>query len=258
MQRGDGPDETKRLPRAGGPPGLCETQPIGAPTRSLGAPGGTALGGRYRLTGVLGAGGDDVHRAVDMRLNRPVAVQIFRSGADPGAEHLFGEQAQVLANLSHPALIPVHDFGVEPNCAYLVSELVEGPTLRGLLDRERVPLVETARIGAEIANVLAHLHSQGVVHGEVDPSNVLLDHGRRVRLGGVGVSRLAGATGLTAGHPAGGYPAPSSCAVTTSVRRPTSTRSASCCWRRSPATGSAPASNRRRFRGTWRTRSAGC
>ncbi|NMI01903.1 serine/threonine protein kinase [Pseudonocardia sp. K10HN5] len=162
------------------------------------APDDPVLDGRYRLTGLLGTGGmADVHRAVDLRLNRPVAVKIFRPGTDPAGEQRFHDEAQTLANLNHPGLIPVHDFGIEHHRAYLVMELVEGPTLRAQLDRERLPLGEVARIGSGIANVLAYVHTQGVVHRDVKPSNVLLDHGRRVRLADFGISRLAGATGLT-------------------------------------------------------------
>ncbi|WP_214367249.1 serine/threonine-protein kinase [Pseudonocardia sp. H11422] len=176
----------------GGPAGPEPTRVLGGPH----APGGPVLGGRYRLTGLLGTGGmADVHRAVDLRLDRPVAVKVFRPGTDP--DQRFHEEARTLANLNHPGLIAVHDFGVEQHRAYLVMELVEGPTLRALLDREHLSPAEVARIGSDIATVLAHVHSQGVVHRDVTPSNVLLDHGRRVRLSDFGISRLADASGLT-------------------------------------------------------------
>ncbi len=170
-----------------------------------GSPGGQVLGGRYRLERLLGAGGmADVHRATDLRLNRPVAVKIFRPGTDPDGEQRFHEEAQVLANLNHPGLVSVHDFGVERHHAYLVMELVTGSTLREVLDQQRLPLDEVARIGTDLADVLAYVHDQGVVHRDVKPSNVLLGRDGRVRLADFGVSRLVGATGLTSADAAVG------------------------------------------------------
>lgn len=220
MQQGGGPDETHRFQGPGGGPdetrqvggsrGPDATRHIGGSggpdaTRRMGAPGapggpgGPVLGDRYRLEGLLGAGGmADVHRATDLRLNRPVAVKIFRPGTDPDGEQRFGEEAQTLANLSHPGLVAVHDSGVEDHRAYLVMELVDGPTLREVLDQQRLPLEEVTRIGTDLADVLTYVHEQGVVHRDVKPSNVLLNRDGRVRLADFGISRLAGASGLTA------------------------------------------------------------
>lgn len=224
MQHGDGPDETRRFPepgrharpdetrRVGGAGGSDETRRLGGPdaTRRLGGPGepgGPVLGGRYRLEVLLGAGGmADVHRATDLRLNRPVAVKIFRPGTDPDGEQRFHEEAQVLANLNHPGLVSVHDFGVEQHRAYLVMELVDGPTLREVLDQQRLPIGEVARVGTDLADVLAYVHEQGVVHRDLKPSNVLLGRDGRVRLADFGVSRLVGATGLTSADTAVGTP----------------------------------------------------
>lgn len=213
MQQGGGPDETRRYQgpagdptrRLGGPGGQDETQHLGG-----GPPGpggaGPVIGGRYRLEGFLGAGGmADVHRATDLRLRRPVAVKMFRPGTDPDGERRFHEEAQVLANLSHPGLVAVHDFGVEQHRGYLVMELVDGPTLREVLDRGPLPLAEVARIGADVANVLAYVHEQGVVHRDVKPSNVLLGrHDGRVRLADFGIARLLDATRLTSADAAVG------------------------------------------------------
>lgn len=193
-----GPDATRRIGGPDGPGGPPATRRMGGPG-DPGGPGGPVLGGRYRLEGLLGAGGmADVHRATDLRLNRPVAVKIFRPGTDPDGEQRFHEEAQMLANLSHPGLVAVHDSGIEDHRAYLVMELVDGPTLREVLDQQRLPLEEVTRIGTDLAGVLAYVHEQGVVHRDVKPSNVLLGRGGRVRLADFGISRLAGASGLTA------------------------------------------------------------
>ncbi|MDN5751127.1 MAG: serine/threonine protein kinase [Pseudonocardia sp.] len=156
------------------------------------------LGGRYRLEGLLGAGGmADVHRAEDLRLHRPVAVKVFRPGTDPDGERRFREEAQLLANLRHPGLVAVHDFAVEQQRAYLVMELVDGPTLGAELARERYEPASATQVGLELARVLAYVHGEGVVHRDVKPSNILVDHDGRFRLADFGISRLVGASRLT-------------------------------------------------------------
>lgn len=190
-------------------PGSDPTRRIPDPTRRLDGPppeaartdrfdGYPVLGGRYRLEGLLGAGGmADVHRAEDLRLHRPVAVKVFRPGTDPDGERRFREEAQLLANLRHPGLVAVHDFAVEQQRAYLVMELVDGPTLGAELARERYEPASATQVGLELARVLAYVHGEGVVHRDVKPSNILVDHDGRFRLADFGISRLVGASGLT-------------------------------------------------------------
>ncbi|MBW0111992.1 serine/threonine protein kinase, partial [Pseudonocardia sp. KRD-182] len=195
----------------GGPvqPGSDPTRRIPDPTRRLdgppteridpgGAGPGTVLGGRYRLEGLLGSGGmADVHRAEDLRLNRPVAVKVFRPGTDPDGERRFAEEARTLAGLRHPGLVAVHDYAVEHGRAYLVMELVDGPTLARELTREPYDAESATRVGLELAQVLAYVHGEGVVHRDVKPSNVLVDRDGRMRLADFGIARLVGNSGLT-------------------------------------------------------------
>lgn len=189
-----GSDPTRRIPdptrRLDGPP------PADGPTDRLA--GYPVLGDRYRLEGLLGTGGmADVHRAEDLRLHRPVAVKVFRPGTDPDGERRFREEAQLLANLRHPGLVAVHDFAVEQHRAYLVMELVDGPTLGAELARERYDPATATQVGLELARVLAYVHGEGVVHRDVKPSNILVDRDGRFRLADFGISRLAGASRLT-------------------------------------------------------------
>jgi serine/threonine protein kinase len=203
VQGNDGTDATRRF-RAPHGPDLARRPggpPWGGPqaTRRLDGPGDGLLGGRYRLEGRIGAGGmADVHRATDLRLQRSVAVKIFRPGADPDDERRFHQEAWTLANLNHPGLVAVHDFAVEDHRAYLVMELAEGPTLDDVLARERLSPDEITRIGADLADVLAYIHEEGVVHRDVKPSNLLSDRDGRIRLADFGISRLVGGTALTA------------------------------------------------------------
>ncbi|MHA6779698.1 serine/threonine-protein kinase [Pseudonocardia saturnea] len=190
-----GQDPTRRIPdqtrRLDGSP----TERIAPTDRFDGYP---VLGGRYRLEGLLGAGGmADVHRAEDLRLHRPVAVKVFRPGTDPDGERRFRSEAQTLAGLRHPGLVAVHDFAVEGGRAYLVMELVDGPTLAAELQREPYDAESATRVGLELAQVLAYVHGEGVVHRDIKPSNVLVDHDGRMRLADFGIARLVDTSGLT-------------------------------------------------------------
>ncbi len=185
-------DPTRRIPgatrRFDGPP------PATGPAPAL----GRVLGGRYRLDGLLGSGGmADVYRAEDQRLHRAVAVKLFRPGTDPDGERRFEQEAQTLAGLRHPGLVALYDVGVEQGHAFLVMELVDGPTLAQELTRERYDTAGVTQIGLELARVLSHVHDEGVVHRDVKPSNILVEQDGRVRLADFGISQLAGTSGLT-------------------------------------------------------------
>ncbi|QCB93104.1 serine/threonine-protein kinase [Cellulomonas shaoxiangyii] len=140
------------------------------------------LAHRYVLGDPLGQGGSaQVFRATDSRLDRSVAVKIFRlDGASPTQVRRYAHEARVLAELSHPSLVALLDVGADvlPGVgpvAFLVMELVEGRTLRQLLEADG-PLdpATTADVGRQLAHALTHAHAAGVVHRDVKPSNVLV------------------------------------------------------------------------------------
>ncbi|MFG1811564.1 serine/threonine-protein kinase [Streptomyces sp. NPDC049040] len=152
---------------------------------------GDVLDERYRLDEVLGAGGTaDVFRAMDLKLRREVAVKVFRPGATAVSAARFGEEAVLLARLTHPALVAVYDTGRYLGGAYVVMQLVKGVTLRERLSEGRLPPAQAARIGAQLASALAHAHAAGIVHRDVKPSNVLLGPGDAPYLADFGISRL--------------------------------------------------------------------
>ncbi|MFR9731821.1 serine/threonine-protein kinase [Saccharopolyspora sp. MS10] len=156
------------------------------------------LGGRYRLGRRLGHGGMSVvYRALDTRLGRPVAVKVFRSDADETSRRRFEDEARLLAGLSHPGLVAVHDAGAESGEGepYLVMQLVEGRTLTSVLADGPLEPERVAELGRRLSEVLAYVHGNGIVHRDVKPSNVLITEDGRVFLADFGISRLADAVG---------------------------------------------------------------
>ncbi|MFT7841728.1 protein kinase [Saccharothrix sp. BKS2] len=158
----------------------------------------TLLAGRYRLDRLIGCGGmADVHRAWDLELGRAVAVKVFRPGDDLTAGRRFDNEARVLAGLSHPGLVPVHDAGRDQGLAFVVLALVEGGTLRDRLAAGPLVPDEVRALGVRLAEALEHVHSCGVVHRDVKPSNVLVDTAGTAYLADFGLARLVDATRLT-------------------------------------------------------------
>jgi tRNA A-37 threonylcarbamoyl transferase component Bud32 len=159
---------------------------------------GALLRHRYRLQDVIGKGRlAGVWRARDEELDRPVAVKILRPrhAADPGVIDRFRTEAAAAAALEHPNVVPIHEFGVDGETAYIVMPLIEGPDLRALVDRHgQLPVDHALRIARSVAGALDAAHARGLVHGDLKPSNILLDADGEPRLVDFGLGRV-----LTAG-----------------------------------------------------------
>jgi serine/threonine protein kinase len=168
-------------------------------TESSPAQPGRLLDGRYRLGEVLGSGGAaEVIRAVDERLDRAVAVKLFRGDvADQLQRH--EDEMRTLARLAHAGLVTVFDAGTddETQRPYLVMQLVEGSTLAEQLRRGPLPSLRTAQIGASLADALAYVHEQGLVHRDVKPANVLIGADARVHLADFGIARIVDSAHVT-------------------------------------------------------------
>ena len=148
--------------------------------------------GPYRILALLGVGGmGEVFRARDTRLDREVAVKVLpqRLAEDPLALTRFAREAKAIAALSHPNIVSIFDFGRIDSIAYIVTELLEGETLRDLIDRGPLGWRQTCEIGAAVAEALGAAHSKQVVHRDVKPENVVVTHEGRVKILDFGLAR---------------------------------------------------------------------
>ena len=162
--------------------------------------------GKYRVLEALGHGGMAwVYRAYHPQLDRYVALKILRSDLVEDAEFLarFQREARAVASLRHPHVVRVFDFDVQDDAYYMVMEYLEGDTLKARLDDYRVhgetmPLGEVGRILLDVLDGLAYAHSEGMVHRDVKPSNVLLTKRGQAVLGDFGIAHMVGGTQTTA------------------------------------------------------------
>lgn len=160
------------------------------------------LDDRYRLDGELGRGGmATVWRGQDVHLDRPVAIKVLdpARAADPAALQRLHREARTVARLAHPNIVNVHDFGVGHDIAYLVMELVDGPSLADLLaERGPLPVGRAAAIAEQTCAALAAAHAAGVIHRDVKPGNILLGPADTVKVCDFGIARLPASRGQPA------------------------------------------------------------
>jgi eukaryotic-like serine/threonine-protein kinase len=141
----------------------------------------------------------EVRRGEDTVLQRPVAVKLLLDDGDPRSVARFQQEARILARLQHPNVITVFDAGVDGGDRFIVMELVEGPTLRELLDADgRLAPERASEIASRLASALGFSHDRAVVHRDVKPANVLLPPDGGVKLADMGIARLLSPEALTA------------------------------------------------------------
>ena len=155
------------------------------------------VGGRYELGALLGTGASAVvRRGLDRASGRTFAVKLFHAGASAHDRRRQQREMRALATLHHPGLVALHDGGVEDGRPFIVTDLVEGPTLAERLELGPLDPDEVLGIGARLADALAHVHGAGIVHRDLKPANVLLG-ADGPRLADFGIARALDGTAVT-------------------------------------------------------------
>ncbi|MBM4363634.1 MAG: serine/threonine protein kinase, partial [Deltaproteobacteria bacterium] len=178
------------------------------PPRTGELPPGTVIGGRYAVKGVLASGGmGTIYDAVQLTLDRPVAIKCLGTPADGADARRFLAEARVLSGLSHPAIVRVYDFGHadldgRPS-SYLVMERLRGQSLAARLAAEAALPAEIARdVVVQVLSALAEIHARGILHRDVKPGNVMVVPDRsgrpHVKLVDFGIARSTHSPALTA------------------------------------------------------------
>jgi WD40 repeat protein/tRNA A-37 threonylcarbamoyl transferase component Bud32 len=150
--------------------------------------------GRFELIDAVGVGAfGTVYKARDAQLDRTVAIKVPRSGNLGGPEERdrFLREARSVAQLCHPAIVPVHEVGEHDGQPYLVSDFVQGTTLADLLTARRPTPSEAVRMVAAMADALQYAHERGVIHRDVKPSNVMIDDAGQPHLMDFGLAKRA-------------------------------------------------------------------
>jgi predicted Ser/Thr protein kinase len=175
---------------------------------------GSSLLDRYHVRAFIGRGGmGEVFEAVDLRLDRTVAIKVLRPelAADRRLVARFRREASTAARLAHPGIVAVHDVGDDGPVTFIVMEFVAGRTLTELTADAPVPATRVRSIALEAARALAHAHARGVVHRDVAPGNVMVTAEGRVKILDFGIARAmrgSGRPGSSSAHGTVAYVAP--------------------------------------------------
>ncbi len=149
--------------------------------------------GRYEVLGPIGAGGmGEVWRARDTDLEREVAIKVLPEAvaSEPRRVERFRREARALAALSHPNLLEIHDVGSTEGVDYVVTELLEGDSLRSAIPPSGLPWQKVAEVGAAVADGLAAAHGKGIVHRDLKPENLFVTSDGRVKILDFGLASM--------------------------------------------------------------------
>ena len=148
---------------------------------------------RYEITGLLGKGAmGEVYRAHDQRLGRDVALKVLPAEFSSDKERLrrFDLEARTAGTLNHPNVVATFDVGTHEGAPFVVSELLDGDTLRARLGGEALPPRKVMEYGAKIARGLAAAHAKGVVHRDLKPENLFVTDDGQVKILDFGLAKL--------------------------------------------------------------------
>ncbi|HUF78351.1 MAG TPA: protein kinase [Thermoanaerobaculia bacterium] len=149
--------------------------------------------GPYEILSPLGAGGmGEVYRAKDSRLGREVAVKVLPSevAGDPERLRRFEQEARAASALNHPSILTVHDFGTHDGVAYLVTELLQGESVRELLRKGPLAPRRALELATQLAKGLAAAHDEGIVHRDLKPENLFLARNGTAKILDFGLARI--------------------------------------------------------------------
>ncbi|HEX5030295.1 MAG TPA: protein kinase [Candidatus Eisenbacteria bacterium] len=152
--------------------------------------------GPYEILAPLGAGGmGEVYRSLDTRLQRGVAVKVISHDASHDSERIrrFEQEARAAGTLSHPNVCAIYDLGTHEGSPFVVMELLEGETLRGVLGSGHLPLKRALTYAAQAAEGLASAHAKGIVHRDLKPENLFVTKEARIKVLDFGLAKLTGA-----------------------------------------------------------------
>jgi serine/threonine protein kinase len=161
---------------------------------------GTRLG-PYEVISLIGSGGmGEVYKARDTRLNRDVAIKVLPAlfARDPDRMARLEQEARAAAALNAPGIVAVYDIGTHEGAPFIVSELLEGESLRATLDEGAIPPRKAAEYAAQIATALAAAHARGIAHRDLKPENLFLIKDGRIKILDFGLAKAVKAEGSTA------------------------------------------------------------
>ena len=149
--------------------------------------------GHYRIESKLGEGGmGSVYRALDTLLNRPVAIKFLNAElADPAARRRFQDEARMASSLNHPHILTVHEAGEFEGRQFLVTEFVDGGTLKDWVKQEKRAWKQTVELLLGVADGLAAAHDAKILHRDIKPANILVGKNGYAKLGDFGLAKLS-------------------------------------------------------------------
>src|SRR6202142_1664089 len=156
--------------------------------------------GPYEVAAQIGAGGmGEVYRARDPRLGRDVAIKVLPSSFSSAPDRLqrFAQEARAAAALNHPNILAIFDIGEDKGAPYVVSELLEGETLRDRLRSGALSSRKAIDFALQMAHGLAAAHEKGIVHRDLKPENLFITDDNRIKILDFGLAKLVDSKPLT-------------------------------------------------------------
>jgi serine/threonine protein kinase len=157
--------------------------------------------GNYKVVDVLGAGGmATVYRARQTNIERDVAIKVMAAAfaRQPDFVERFKREAELFAQLEHPHILPIYDYGDEDGNLYLVLRLMDGGSLESYMRKEPLTLAQIGKMVTQMSHALDHAHNQHVIHRDIKPNNVLLDKFGNAYLMDFGIAKILSGSRLTA------------------------------------------------------------